>query len=158
MRERIILGTKNRLLQVLAQFVPGATTWRVWLHRWRGVHIGTRVWIGYNAVIETSSPELVTLKDGASVGIGCIIIGHMRERHGVVIEEDVDIGPGSIILPGVTIGRGSAVLAGSVVTHSVPSMTVVQGNPARPIATTGIPFRRDVSTREWMRELKPIRS
>ena len=34
-----------------------------------------------------------------------------------------------------TIGRGAVVTAGSVVSSSVRPMTVVQGNPARPIAT-----------------------
>ena len=35
------------------------------------------------------------------------------------------------MLPGVTIGYGSIVGANSVVTHDVPPMTVVGGNPAR---------------------------
>ncbi|MCZ9341465.1 hypothetical protein NGM37_27250 [Streptomyces sp. TRM76130] len=34
-------------------------------------------------------------------------------------------------MPGITVGRGSAADAGSVVTASVPPMTVVAGTPAR---------------------------
>ncbi len=75
----------------------------------------------------------------------------------MVIEEDVTIGPGAIILPNVTIGRGAIVTAGSVVTKSVPPGTMVQGNPARPIATVKIPLRLDVSLKEFMRGLRPIR-
>lgn len=150
-------GLLNRVLQELARKVPGARTLRVRLNRWRGVVIGEGVWIGYDVVIDTSCPHLVTIKDRASVGMRCTILAHMREVRGVVIEEDVDIGVGAIILPGVTIGRGAVVTAGSVVTRSVPPNTLVQGNPAVPVATVGIPFTTDVSVREWMKRLRPIR-
>jgi len=51
----------------------------------------------------------------------------------VVIEENCWIGQNSVILKGVTIGRDSIVGANSVVTHDVPSRSVVAGNPARVI-------------------------
>ena len=49
----------------------------------------------------------------------------------IVIEDKVWIGINSTILPGVKIGYGSIVGAQSVVTHDVPPMTIVAGNPAR---------------------------
>lgn len=49
----------------------------------------------------------------------------------VTIEDDVWIGGGSIILPGVTIGRGSVIGAGSVVTRDIPANCVAVGNPCR---------------------------
>jgi len=49
----------------------------------------------------------------------------------VVIEDNVWIGRGAIIMPGVTIGEGSVVSAGSVVMTPVPSNVLVAGNPAR---------------------------
>ncbi|MFV0137790.1 sugar O-acetyltransferase [Streptomyces sp. HMX87] len=49
----------------------------------------------------------------------------------VRVEDDVWIGAGALIMPGVTVGRGSLVGAGSVVTARVPPMTVVAGSPAR---------------------------
>jgi serine acetyltransferase len=157
MAERFLPGLKNRVLQALARHAPGATSWRVWLNRWRGVHIGQNVWIGYDAIIETSRPDLVTIRDRATVQIRATIIAHFREQLGVVIEEDATVGPGAIILPNVTIGRGSIVTAGSVVTKSVPPKTMVQGNPARPIATVEIPLRMDVSLKEFSKGLRPIR-
>ena len=53
----------------------------------------------------------------------------------VTIEDDVWIGAGSIILPGVTIGTGAIVGAGSVVKRDVPSYAIVAGSPARQIGT-----------------------
>ena len=49
----------------------------------------------------------------------------------VVIEEDVWIGGGAIVCPGVTIGRGAVIGAGSVVTRSVPALSFAAGNPCR---------------------------
>jgi acetyltransferase-like isoleucine patch superfamily enzyme len=49
----------------------------------------------------------------------------------VRIGDDVWIGFGACILPGVTVGTGSVVAARSVVDSDVPPFTVVAGNPAR---------------------------
>jgi len=51
----------------------------------------------------------------------------------ITIEDGVWIGAGAIILPGVTVGRRSIVAAGAVVTHDVPPLTIVGGNPAKVI-------------------------
>jgi maltose O-acetyltransferase len=51
----------------------------------------------------------------------------------VVIEDNVWIGGGAILLPGVTIGRNAVVGAGAVVPKRVAANTVVAGNPARVI-------------------------
>lgn len=48
----------------------------------------------------------------------------------IVIEDNVWLGGGVIVLPGVTIGRNSVVGAGSVVTRDVPPNVLVVGNPA----------------------------
>ena len=141
---------------MLARSAPGATSWRVWLHRWRGVKIGHGVWIGYDAIIETSSPHLVAIGDRAAIGIRVTIMAHNREQRGVTIQEDASIGTGSIILPNVTIGRGAIVTAGSVVTKSVTPKTMVQGNPARPIAMVEVPFSRDVSVKELAKGLRSV--
>jgi acetyltransferase-like isoleucine patch superfamily enzyme len=49
----------------------------------------------------------------------------------VVIEDNVFIGAGVVILKGVRVGRNSVIGAGSVVTKNVPANTIVAGNPAR---------------------------
>lgn len=157
-KEPLFRGAVNRILQQFARMAPGATSLRVKLHRARGVKIGQNVWIGYDVILETSKPFLITIADGASLGARAMVIAHFRETRGVTIEEDAFIGPGAILLPNVVIGRGSVVTAGSVVTRSVQPMTVVQGNPAVPIARCGIPLRRGVSVKEFSIRLRPITS
>jgi len=51
----------------------------------------------------------------------------------VKIEDNVWIGGGVIILPGVTIGKNSVIGAGSVVNRSIPDNSVAVGNPCRVI-------------------------
>lgn len=48
-----------------------------------------------------------------------------------VIEDDVWIGHGCIIIAGVKIGRGAIIGAGSVVTKDVPPYAIVAGVPAK---------------------------
>lgn len=50
---------------------------------------------------------------------------------GPTIEDDVVVGVGAILLPGVILGHGSTVAAGAVVTKNVERMTLVAGVPAR---------------------------
>jgi acetyltransferase-like isoleucine patch superfamily enzyme len=161
MRENPFRALINRILQLLTMFAPGGQNLRVWLHRMRGARIGKDVFISYNVVLETGYPHLVTIDDGAFVGIGAIIIahfqGHLEESSaGVRIGKRAFIGPGVIILPDVEIGECAVVTAGSVVTKSVPAMTMVQGNPAVPIATCGVPLLPDTPLKEFSGRLRPI--
>jgi len=155
-KENLFQGIRNRLFQHLARILPGARSLRVALHRARGVHIGEGVWIGYDVILDTSRPHLITIEDRASLSMRVTVIAHFRETQGVKIEQDAFIGPGAIILPNVTIGRGAVVTAGSVVTQSVPPMTLVQGNPAVPIASCGIPLSSEVTLKDFSRRLKPL--
>jgi hypothetical protein len=60
-----IRQAKDRILQFIAFHAPGAKSLRVRLHRWRGVKIGRGVWIGYQALLDTSRPHLISLGDNA---------------------------------------------------------------------------------------------
>lgn len=51
----------------------------------------------------------------------------------VTVGNDVWIGGGSILCPGVTVGDGTVIGAGSVVTHDIPAGVVAAGNPCRVI-------------------------
>jgi len=85
------------------------------------VHIGHHVMIGPNVQIYTAAHDLRAAAR----------IQGWEVARPVVIEDNVWIGGGAILLPGVTIGRNAVVGAGAVVTRSVAANTVVAGNPAR---------------------------
>ncbi len=164
--EDSLRGLFNRFLQILALYAPGGKSIRARLHRMRGVRMDKNVWVGTAAILETGHPYLVSIGSGSVIGIRSVIIAHFREMGvgkreadapTVIIEENVFIGPGVIILPNVRIGKGSVVTAGSVVTTSVPPMTLVQGNPAKPIAKCGVPLAGGTSYKEFLRHLMPIR-
>jgi acetyltransferase-like isoleucine patch superfamily enzyme len=51
----------------------------------------------------------------------------------ITVKDYAWIGSDCTIVKGVTVGRGAVVGAGSVVKMNVPDLTVVSGNPARPV-------------------------
>src|SRR5437764_1188882 len=55
----------------------------------------------------------------------------------IVIEDDVWIGIGAIVLKGVRIGKGATVGAGTVLTRDVPPGALVAGNPAKILGKDG---------------------
>lgn len=64
------------------------------------------------------------------------IFGDVKENESItqgeiVIEDDVWIGIGAIILSGVHLGQGCVVAAASVVTKSFPQYSIIGGNPAK---------------------------
>jgi acetyltransferase-like isoleucine patch superfamily enzyme len=154
--EGVLRGLFNRVLQELARIAPGAQSLRVMLHRARGAKIGKGVWIGYDVVLDTARPDLITIEEGASISMRVTIVAHFKEFLGVRIEREAFIGPGVVILPNVIVGRGSVVKAGSVVSQSVPPFTVVQGNPAVPVARCGVALRQDISMKTFSRNLRPL--
>lgn len=90
------------------------------------VLIGERVSItGHCAIVDVTHPIARSISK-----IGDAILD---EHAGVVIEDGVFVGFGSVILPGVTIGEGAVIGANSVVRSNVPAWSVVAGAPAREI-------------------------
>ncbi len=54
-----------------------------------------------------------------------------RRDHHVTLGNDVWIGHGAILLPGVSVGNGAAIGAGAVVSKDVPPFAIVVGVPGR---------------------------
>jgi acetyltransferase-like isoleucine patch superfamily enzyme len=132
----------------------------------RGVKIGSNVAIGTSVLIETAYPQLVSIGNNVSISMRSVIVAHFREstdkakaagEASVQIEDNVYIGAGAIILPNLTIGQGAVVTAGSVVSQSVPPLTMVQGNPAKPVARCGVPLAGN-TYEDFVRNLRPIAS
>lgn len=59
--------------------------------------------------------------------------GERGNNGTTIVEDDVWIGTGAIIMSGITIGKGSIIAAGSVVTKDIPSCEIWGGNPAKKI-------------------------
>lgn len=60
------------------------------------------------------------------------------KRESPVVEDDVSVGAGAVILSGVFLGRGCTVGAGAVVTRDVLPYVIVVGNPAAPPSKTRV--------------------
>ncbi|ESX45330.1 antibiotic acetyltransferase [Mesorhizobium sp. C416B] len=56
-----------------------------------------------------------------------------RQAKAVGIGNDVWIGHGAVIMPGISIGNGAIVGANAVVTRNVPAYTILAGVPAKPL-------------------------
>jgi acetyltransferase-like isoleucine patch superfamily enzyme len=95
-----------------------------------GLHIGSRVAIAAHTVITTQGHPVDLPRFNGKLPI--------TTEAPIVIQDDVWIGSGAIILPGVTIGRGSVIAAGAVVSHDVPEFAVVAGIPGRVIRSVAV--------------------
>lgn len=105
------------------------------------VHVGTGVYI--NVGLTLVDDVRITIGDRVLIAphVTITTTGHPVHPDAradgsqfsapVHIGDDVWIGSGAQIMPGLTIGRGSVVAAGAVVTRHVPEMVVVGGTPAR---------------------------
>jgi len=101
------------------------------------IRIGRRVIISYNVTIADSdfhpTDPCLRKQDAIASAPG----GDRSRRPAlvtrpVIIEDDVRIGIGAIVLKGVNIGKGACVGTGAVVVADVPAGSTVAGNPARP--------------------------
>lgn len=118
----------------------------------RQVEFGSNVLISKNTSITTSlsHDSKITIGNDVMIAHNVLIIGGnhkisdinipMRlqgegKQGSIVIEDDVWIGAGVIVLTGIRIGKGSVIGAGSVVTKNIPRYSVAVGNPAKVVKT-----------------------
>ena len=125
------------LLKNLLYRLRGEVTTEILLRR--GLRIGLNFERNEKCIIDPSHCWLITIGDNVTLAPNVHILAHdasMKTIIGytkiapVTIGNNVFLGAGSIILPGVHIDNNVIVGAGSVVTHSVESNSVIAGNPA----------------------------
>lgn len=119
----------------------------IWVDYGCNIHLGTNSLINMNCTL--SDTGRITIGDNTLIGPDVKIYtavhpvsaeeriftdktGHTAIRTKtapVLIGNNVWIGGGVIILPGITIGDNTVIGAGSVVTKSIPANAVACGNP-----------------------------
>lgn len=148
----------------------------VFLWAKHGISIGNNFYIGKYSIIECDAQignnvifanqvSLIGRYDHhyQQIGVPIRLASQIRDtdydwkglNQQIIIEDDVWVGLGSIILSGVTIGTGSIIAAGSVVTKNVEPYSIFGGNPARKIRNR---FDSEIDLQEHIRLSKEFKT
>lgn len=107
-----------------------------------GLKIGDNFRRNEHCIIDQSHCWLIEIGDNVTLAPRVHILAHdasmwfecgYTKIAPVIIGNNVFIGAGSIIMPGVKIGDNVVIGAGSIVIKDIPSDSVVAGNPAKKI-------------------------
>jgi len=112
------------------------------------IRIGIGTWVGQYNNLRASGDADIVIGDHCLISQFCTLVGSNhaidpgktiveqgpdRSRLGVTLGDDVWLGAGVVVLPGIHIGDGAVIGANAVITHSVPAKEIWAGNPARKI-------------------------
>ncbi|MEU9647709.1 sugar O-acetyltransferase [Streptomyces sp. NPDC048110] len=107
------------------------------------ISIGARTFVNYN--LTALDVAAITIGEDCQIGPNVQLLtpthplepGPRRDKleaaRPIVIGDNVWLGGGAIVLPGVTVGDNAVIGAGAVVTKDVSANVVAVGNPARPV-------------------------
>ena len=146
------LVAERRRARLLAELIP-ASGREVWIEPpfycdyGRHITLGDKVFFNFNCTILDVAPVVI----GSQVLFGPTVqvyaathpLRASERRSGlelgkpVEIGDEVWIGGGAIICPGVRIGAQTVIGAGSVVTRDIPERVFAAGNPCRVIRAIG---------------------
>lgn len=90
-----------------------------------GVLLGDRVFVGHGVMFVNDKRPRAAHDDGR------LLTDKDWVRLDTVIEDDVAIGSGAVVLGGVRVGTGALIGAGAVVSRDVAPRSTVAGVPAR---------------------------
>lgn len=159
-QKSIFRRSVNRILHLIARFGPGASSFRPYIHKLRGVKIYGDVFIGDDVYLENEYPEAVEIHDGAQIVLRTTIVAHFRGTGKIIIGKNAWVGAGCTIAatPGqiLNVGEGSVLAASSVVTKNVPPFTMVGGVPAKPIMKVTVPMTLKTTMDEFKAGLRPL--
>jgi acetyltransferase-like isoleucine patch superfamily enzyme len=151
-RDIILIGYAPAQLQLGQKVTLSAGTILAFGDQLNGfgkIAIGTGTWIGQYNNLRAGGGD-ITIGAGCLISQFCTLVasnhGTARDlpiqqqppqegRRGVTLEDDVWLGAGVTITPGVTVYRGAVIGAGSVVTRDVPAFEIHAGIPAIRIGT-----------------------
>jgi maltose O-acetyltransferase len=135
-------------VRIIRELIPAAGKW-IWIEPpfycdyGTNITLGDRVFFNFNCVVLDVAPVRIgsNVLFGPSVHIYAATHPmraaerSMGLENGVPVEigDDVWVGGGAIICPGVRIGARSVIGAGSVVTRNIPDDVFAAGNPSRVI-------------------------
>ncbi|MET9154578.1 sugar O-acetyltransferase [Streptomyces griseoflavus] len=109
------------------------------------ISIGARTFVNYN--LTALDVARITIGEDCQIGPNVQLLtpthpvepGPRRDKLEaalpITIGDNVWLGGGVIVCPGVSIGDDSVVGAGAVVTRDIPAGVVAVGSPARPVRT-----------------------
>jgi len=142
----------------------------------KGVIIGENTFISRKVFIDTHSGASVTIGNNCYITRNTIILNHtdthvggplgLYRKYGsdrisknVVIGNNVFVGVGSVIMPGIKIGDNAIVGAMSLVNKDVPKNTVYAGVPAKYICDVNEMLKKDFNNfdiHSWNKEIGGI--
>lgn len=106
------------------------------------IRLGHNTFLNYDAILLDCAP--ITIGNNVNIGPRAQLLtplhpmaDHASRSQGweqaaaITIGDNVWLGGGVIVCPGVTVGAESVIGAGSVVTRDVPSQVFAAGNPCR---------------------------
>ena len=112
-----------------------------------GVEIGDKASVLFNSVLRGDINDIKlgacsNIQDNSTLHVAddwpCIVgeyvtVGHGVNLHGCVIEDEVMVGMGAIVMNGVVVGRQSTIGAGAVIPPNtiIPPRSLVMGVPGK---------------------------
>lgn len=106
------------------------------------LRIGNKCHVGRQVFLDLA--DTITVGDRVTISMRVMMLTHTnvgdsmcalpRKLAPITIGDDVYIGAGAILLPGVNLGPGSIIAAGAIVTRDVDPGSMVAGSPARSLA------------------------
>jgi len=132
-----IASTARKFVHHLGNFLRSI---KMAYYRLCGIKIGPNTMISLGAKLDVRRGEII-IGNNCTITYGCILLSHdatAKWLHPgdngagkIIIEDDVFIGVGTIVMRNVRIGKGAIIGAGSVITKDVPAGAIVTGNPQR---------------------------
>ena len=104
-----------------------------------------KCWIGMFNHIDNYDPSMISIGENVCVSYKVLWVTHFdpsksiknhiikNYKKEIIIEDDVFIGAGSILCPGIILKKNSFISTGSVVKSNVEPYEIVEGNPAKKV-------------------------